>query len=78
MDVDHWPEGIRCPWCRHDVTTVKLGEGDFDRVPTYILYVSTRALKRLRNAKIYKIVPVHMREWALETFVLLFRLLGFD
>ncbi|KAH8152263.1 uncharacterized protein LAJ45_03689 [Morchella importuna] len=65
-DFDHWPEGIRCPWCRHEVTELDVGGGEIDRVPTYILYVSMRALKRLENAKIHRIVPVHMREWALE------------
>ncbi|KAH0602956.1 uncharacterized protein H6S33_007960 [Morchella sextelata] len=67
VDFDHWPEGIRCPWCRHDVLKVKSFGGEIDRVPTFILYMSPRAIKKLNNAKIHRIVPVHMREWALET-----------
>lgn len=57
------------------MTELDVGGGEIDRVPTYILYVSMRALKRLENAKIHRIVPVHMREWALEAFVFLLPLL---
>jgi hypothetical protein len=53
------------------VLKVKSFGGEIDRVPTFILYMSPRAIKKLDNAKIHKIVPVHMREWALETFVFL-------
>ncbi|KAI5839731.1 hypothetical protein DFP73DRAFT_598384 [Morchella snyderi] len=67
VHVDHWPEGFPCPWCRRDVVEVQLSSEEVERVPTYILYVSARAIRRLGDAKIYRIFPAQMREWAVES-----------